>query len=46
MNILEWIQCFGIYVAVLMQKHPNRIQDLLGYQTLIVEACMEYNCEA
>ena len=45
-NILEWIQCFGIYVAVLTQKHPDRIQDLLGYQILIVEACMEYNCEA
>ena len=45
-NILEWIQCFGIYVAVLTLKHPDRIQDLLGYQALIVEACMEYNCEA
>ena len=44
-NILEWIQCFGIYVAVLTLKHPDRIQDLLGYQALIVEACMEYNCE-
>ena len=45
-NILEWIQCFGIYMAVLTLKHPDRIQDLLGYQALIVEACMEYNCEA
>ena len=45
-NILEWIQCFGIYVAVLTLKHPGRIQDLMGYQALIVEACMEYNCEA
>ena len=42
-NILEWIQCFGIYVAVLTLKYPDRIQDLLGYK---VEACMEYNCEA
>ena len=45
-NILEWVQCFGIYTAVLTLKQPNRIQDLLGYQALIVEACMEYNCEA
>ena len=45
-NILEWIQCFGIYTAVLNLKHPDRIQDLLGYQALIVEACTEYNCEA
>ena len=40
---LEWIQCFSIYVVVLTQKHPDCIQDLLGYQALIVEACMEYN---
>lgn len=32
-NILEWIQCFGTYVVVLT---PDRIQDLLGYQALIV----------
>ena len=44
-NILEWIQWFGIYVAVLTLKHPDHIQDLLGYQPLIVKACMEYNCE-
>ena len=45
-NIFEWIQCFSIYVAVLTQNHPDHIQDLLGYQALIVEACMEYNSEA
>jgi hypothetical protein len=45
-NILEWTQCFSIYVAVLTQKHTDRIQDLLGYQALIVETCMEYNSEA
>ena len=45
-NILEWIRCFRICVAVLTLKHLDRIQDLLGYQALIVEACMEYNCEA
>ena len=45
-TITEWIQCFSIYAAVLTAKHPNRIQDLLGYQALIVEACSEYNNEA
>jgi hypothetical protein len=45
-NILDWIQYFSIYVAVLTQKHPDCIQDLLGYQALIIEACMEYNSEA
>lgn len=45
-NILEWIQCFSVYVAVLTQKHPDCIQDALGYQALIVKACMEYNSKA
>ena len=45
-NILEWIHCYSIYVAVLTKKYQERIQDLLGYQALIVEACMEYNSEA
>ena len=34
-NILEWVQCFSIYVAVLTAKRPNKIQDLMGYQALI-----------
>ena len=40
-NILEWVQCYSIYVAVLTAKHPQKILDLLGYQALIVEACLE-----
>ena len=41
-NILEWVQCYSIYTAVISAKSPERTQDLLGYQALIVEACMEY----
>ena len=41
-NILEWIQCYTIYMAVRAEKHPEKIRDMLGYQTLIVEARMEY----
>ena len=37
-SILEWVQCFSIYTAVIAAKHPERIQDLLGYQALIIEA--------
>ena len=44
-NILEWVQCFSIYMAVVSEKHPDRIKDLLGYQALIVEARMEYDSE-
>ena len=41
-SILEWIQCYSIYTAVVCAKCPERIQDMLGYQALIMEACMEY----
>lgn len=45
-NILEWLQCFSIYVAVRGQKQPERIRDFMGYQALIIDAYMEYkgNC--
>ena len=45
-TITEWVQCYSIYVAVLAAKHPEKIQDLMGYQALIVEACAEYKNEA
>ena len=41
-SITEWVQCFCIYMAVLTSKSPERIQDLLGYMAIIVEACREY----
>ena len=41
-GIVEWIQCFVTYMAICCQNHPHRIQDLLGYQTLIIEASLEY----
>ena len=44
-TILEWIQCFGIYMAVLTQKYPEQIPDLLGYQFLIIEAHQEYEVD-
>ena len=41
-NILEWVQCFSIFTAVRIKKYPEKIQDMLGYLALIIEACMEY----
>ena len=41
-NILEWVQCFNIYIAVISTKSPSHVKDLLGYQTLIIQASMEY----
>ena len=41
-NIMGWLQCFAVYVAVRCQKQPERIRDLMGYQALIIDAYMEY----
>ena len=41
-GILEWVQCFSIYTAVIADKKPEKVKDLLGYQTLLLEAYMEY----
>ena len=45
-TILEWIQCFSRYIAVIARKQPQRIPDLLAYQALIIESQMEYQGEA
>ena len=45
-GILEWIKCFNVYLAVISRKQPERIPDLLAYETLIIEAHMEYSGDA
>ena len=35
-DIVDWIQCFGIYMAIISWSKPKRIEDLIGYQSIIV----------
>ncbi len=42
MNILDWIKCFGLYMAVRCDKEPHRFKEFVGYQNLVIEASMEY----
>ena len=42
LNILEWLQCFFTYAAVVARKHPECITDLMGYQSLIIDVSLEY----
>ena len=39
-GILELIKCFNVYMAVISQKQPGRIPNLLAYETLIIKAHM------
>ena len=40
-NIVEWVECFAIYIAVLSKKQPQRVPEMLGYLILILEAHTE-----
>lgn len=35
-DILSWVQCFNVYMAVVISKHPNKVKEMLAYQALIV----------
>jgi len=37
-NIIDWIQCFGIYIALFSRSAPERVAGLVGYQSLIISA--------
>jgi len=37
-NIMEWVQCFGIYVAIISYAKPKCVADLIGYQSIIIGA--------
>ena len=42
LNIVEWLQCFGTYMAVISHTAPGRMADLLGYQNLIIQGHLKY----
>ena len=35
-DLISWVQCFGVYAAVVSAKHPDRMLQLLAYQTMVV----------
>ena len=37
-TILKWVQCFGLYTAIVSHAEPEQTADLLGYQHLIINA--------
>ena len=37
-NILDWVQAFGTYVAVLSRYQPQRVPSLMAYQHLIIHS--------
>ena len=37
-DIVEWLQCYGTYIAIISWKQPARVINLLGYQNFIIQA--------
>ena len=35
-DILSWIQCFRFYFSVMASKYPERVPNMLAYQTTLV----------
>lgn len=35
-DLISWVQCFGIYAAVVSVSHPDQILQLLAYQMMVV----------
>ena len=42
LNIIEWLQCFSLHIAVIARSNASRVVDLLGYQNLIVQSQLKY----
>ena len=41
-DIFTWVQCFGLYMSVLAPQHPDRIPELMAFQSTIVRASQDY----
>lgn len=41
-DFATWVQCFALYTATLATKSPERIPDLMAYQTIIAKASQKY----
>ena len=39
-SIIEWVQCFSVFSAVVHRSQPECTPDLLGYQNLIIQTSM------
>ena len=41
-DLATWLQCFVVYVAVLGPYQPDKLADLMGYQSLIARASKKF----
>ena len=41
-DLATWIQCFGLYAAVLLKQKPEKVSELIAYMTTISKASVKY----
>ena len=42
-SIMEWVKAFTVYMAVLLQKHPSQLMEMLAYQLTVIKAAQQYD---
>ena len=40
LDIMDWVHCFGMYIAIVSCQKPKRVPDLHGYQRIIMGASL------
>ena len=35
-DFLSWLQCFGVYVGIVANHKPEKLRQLMAYQTLMI----------
>ncbi len=41
-DLATWLQCFGIFTAVVAAARPKRVPELMAYQAIIAKASQTY----
>ena len=41
-DLATWVQCFGIYAAIITSKEPDRMKNLLAYMCQIAKCSLKY----
>ena len=41
-DVLTWVQCFNIYIAVVAKKHSDMVPEMLAYMLIVLRAQREY----
>ena len=45
-DLATWVQCFGLFMAVVARKRPDRVPDLIAYMATIAKASQKYQWPA